>query len=64
MSATVPFRDSSFALAHRADGISNGTSLWLGAHVLPVFVAAVLPLKPDARRPRALELGSGVGFSA
>ncbi|VDB82824.1 unnamed protein product [Peniophora sp. CBMAI 1063] len=61
------FQSSAFSLSQRADGISNGTALWLGAQVLSSYLADALPApKPsaDAHRPCILELGSGIGFSA
>ncbi|KAI5122063.1 hypothetical protein M0805_006047 [Coniferiporia weirii] len=68
-----PFNGVVFTLAQSDNGHSNGTALWLGAQCLSAFLADVLPgtpdpvagpARPNARRPRAIELGSGVGLSA
>ena len=61
-----PFASSSFTLSQRADGVSNGTALWLSAQCLAMYLAHNLPrsLNANRRRPRALELGSGIGFTA
>jgi hypothetical protein len=61
-----PFASSSFSLAQLADGVSNGTALWLSAQCLAMYLAHNLPrsLNANQRRPRALELGSGIGFTA
>ena len=57
---TYPFNGCTFLLAQSSDGTSNGTALWLGAQLLSVYAASAL----DARRPKAVELGSGVGLTA
>ena len=54
-----------FVLAQSDDGHSNGTALWLGAQILsPYLVCRLKPPLPQQRRPRAVELGSGVGLTA
>ena len=54
-----------FHLAQSDDGRSNGTALWLGAQVLSLYLVCHLkPPLPGHRRPRAVELGSGVGLTA
>ncbi|KAJ3555119.1 hypothetical protein NM688_g2750 [Phlebia brevispora] len=64
------FRQHTFRLSQLDNGISNGTALWLGAQCLSVFLAHVYGSKhrtkqsPAAKRPRAIELGSGIGLSA
>jgi hypothetical protein len=61
-----PFAAASFTLSQRADGVSNGTALWLAAQCLAMYLAHHLPRsrKATQTRPRALELGSGIGFTA
>ncbi|KAG9318784.1 hypothetical protein JVU11DRAFT_884 [Chiua virens] len=54
-----------FHLTQSDDGRSNGTALWLGGQILSLYLA--YHLKPTAHkqpRPRAIELGSGVGLTA
>jgi predicted nicotinamide N-methyase len=64
------FRNCTLQLAQLDDGNTNGTALWMGAQVLSVFLAQHLDHRPrvnealPARRPRVLELGSGIGLSA
>ena len=60
---TYPFVSSSFTLSQRSDGVANGTALWLSAQCLAFYLAHNLPksLNPT---PRAIELGSGIGFTA
>ncbi|QRW14648.1 methyltransferase domain protein [Ceratobasidium sp. AG-Ba] len=58
----LPFRAHTFTLAQADDGVSNGTALWLPGQVLSALIAS-LPA-PKSARPRALELGSGIGFTA
>ncbi|GJE90852.1 hypothetical protein PsYK624_069960 [Phanerochaete sordida] len=63
------FRHSLFHLAQLDNGNTNGTALWMGAQVLSAWLSRLLD-KPRARqtvpsrRPRVLELGSGIGLSA
>ncbi|EDR14800.1 uncharacterized protein LACBIDRAFT_305911 [Laccaria bicolor S238N-H82] len=58
-----PFVDSTFYLAQRDDGICNGTALWLSGQCLALYFAEYhVPTYPP--RPRAIELGSGVGLTA
>lgn len=71
-----PFNDVAFHLVQRDDGISNGTALWLGAQVLSVYLSAEFKGKSktietgtnnnmyDTARPKAVELGSGIGLMA
>jgi len=60
-----PFNNSSFALSQRADGVSNGTALWLGGQCLAMYLAHNLPrCHLASKRPSAIELGSGIGFTA
>ncbi|KAG5653971.1 hypothetical protein H0H81_008839 [Sphagnurus paluster] len=54
----APFHASSFLLAQRDDGVSNGTALWLGAQCMAHFLAT-LPVSA-----RLVELGSGIGYTA
>ncbi|KAI0028121.1 hypothetical protein K488DRAFT_59510 [Vararia minispora EC-137] len=58
---------SHFRLRQLADGVSNGTALWLGAQCLSFYLADTLPKPRPASpktRPSVLELGSGIGYSA
>ncbi|KAH9951914.1 hypothetical protein B0H21DRAFT_683990 [Amylocystis lapponica] len=60
-----PFRSSCFHLAQLDNGATNGSALWLGAQCLSLYLADTLKPKSLAgRRPRAIELGSGIGLSA
>ena len=65
-----PFQQHVFRLTQLDNGLSNGTALWLGAQCLSVFLAHVYGSKhrtkqsPASKRPRAIELGSGIGLSA
>ncbi|KAI6045383.1 hypothetical protein EDC04DRAFT_2921621 [Pisolithus marmoratus] len=63
---TYPFIDSVFHLTQSSDGTSNGTALWLGAQLLSAYLAAVVRSKSVSckTRPRAVELGSGIGLTA
>lgn len=63
---TYPFNGCTFLLAQSSDGISNGTALWLGAQLLAVYAASALNARrPGSEgRPKAVELGSGVGLTA
>ena len=64
------FRHCTFRLAQLDDGNTNGTALWMGAQVLSAFLSQHLDQKhrvkgvSHPRRPRVLELGSGIGLSA
>ncbi len=64
------FMHSSFRLTQQDSGITNGTALWLGAQCLSVFLADIYGNKHRSRqlaahrRPRVIELGSGIGLSA
>lgn len=54
-----------FVLAQSNDGHSNGTALWLGGQILSFYLPQHLkPPAPGQTRPRAVELGSGVGLTA
>jgi hypothetical protein len=48
------------------DGKTNGTGLWLGAQCLSLFLSDNhnRPLRSSVVRPRAVELGSGIGLTA
>ncbi|KAJ3483343.1 hypothetical protein NLI96_g6378 [Meripilus lineatus] len=72
-----PFRNTSFHLAQLDNGLTNGTGLWLGGQCLSVYLAhiygrkqhqhdqqTVSPHMQKNHRPRAIELGSGIGLSA
>ena len=70
-----PFREHSFHLTQLDNGITNGSALWLGAQCLTLYLQDLFKNKPNshvsypnirqsARRPRAIELGSGIGLSA
>ncbi|PFH50658.1 hypothetical protein AMATHDRAFT_144554 [Amanita thiersii Skay4041] len=59
-----PFKSSSFSISQRADGISNGTALWLGAQCLSLYLAYIIKPNHSTSRPRAIELGSGTGLTA
>lgn len=64
------FLQSTFRLSQLDNGHSNGTALWLGAQCLSAFLAHVYGNKhrakqaDAAKRPRVIELGSGIGLSA
>lgn len=75
-----PFNSVVFHLVQRDDGTSNGTALWLGAQVLSIYLSAEFKGKSrkiiesetdnntsvlyDTARPKAVELGSGIGLMA
>ncbi|KAI8998522.1 hypothetical protein BD414DRAFT_575041 [Trametes punicea] len=73
-----PFRAHRFHLAQLDNGVTNGTALWLGAQCLSLYLAdnhlkhkpssspsaASAALPSGGKRPRAIELGSGIGLSA
>ncbi|KAL4068029.1 hypothetical protein V8B97DRAFT_1915192 [Scleroderma yunnanense] len=63
---TYPFNGCTFHFAQSSDGISNGTALWLGAQVLSAYAASELNAirLSNQRRPKAVELGSGIGLTA
>ena len=50
------------SLAQLDDGKTNGTTLWLGAQCLSLFLAN--SRKRTLAHPKAVELGSGIGFTA
>lgn len=56
------FNRADFTLAQLQDGRANGTTLWLGGQILAYYCAEFL--KPKHGKSRAVELGSGVGFTA
>lgn len=63
------FENTVFRLAQLDNGISNGTALWLGAQCLSAYLAQVYSNKRrtklvSTKRPRVIELGSGIGLSA
>jgi hypothetical protein len=57
-----PFVHSTFTLSQLADGVSNGTALWLAGQCLALYLAHNHP--QSSPHPRAIELGSGIGFTA
>ncbi|KAF9005572.1 hypothetical protein BDQ17DRAFT_1353395 [Cyathus striatus] len=63
-----PFPPSLFHLAQHDNGIQNGTALWLGAQCLALYLAQAHSSfnhhKSSTSFPTALELGSGIGFTA
>lgn len=75
-----PLNSVTFHLVQRDDGTSNGTALWLGAQVLSIYLSAEFKGKSrkiietgtdnnasdlcDTARPKAVELGSGIGLMA
>ncbi|KAI0362249.1 hypothetical protein OH77DRAFT_1441621 [Trametes cingulata] len=67
-----PFRTHRFHLAQLDNGATNGSALWLGAQCLTLFLSDNLKNKPPSstglssggNRPRAIDLGSGIGLSA
>jgi len=73
-----PFNNVALHLVQRDDGISNGTALWLSAQVLSDYLATEFKGKswktietgmdntsvPCTVRPKAVELGSGIGLMA
>lgn len=66
-----PLRDTLFYLVQLDNGATNGTGLWLGAQCLSLYLADLYKNKASsfgtpagANRPRAIELGSGIGLSA
>lgn len=58
-----PFQSATFSLAQRADGVRNGTALWLGGQCL-AFYLAQNQSKFIKNGARAIELGSGIGMTA
>lgn len=38
-----PFKDYVFVLDQSNDGVSNGTTLWLGGQILTAYLADTLP---------------------
>lgn len=58
------FHGSEFQLAQRSDGVSNGTALWLGGQIVSHYLAQHHQRFSAISRPRAIELGSGIGLTA
>ncbi|PPQ70957.1 hypothetical protein CVT24_009957 [Panaeolus cyanescens] len=58
------FNNSSFILSQQDNGISNGTALWLGGQCLTYYLAAFWDKSNQSTRPKAIELGSGIGLTA
>lgn len=56
--------DTVFYLAQSDDGADNGTTLWLAGQVLAMTLPALLPSKGTGTKRRAIELGSGTGYTA
>jgi len=50
---------SGYSLRQSDDGVTNGTTLWLGGQILSAYLPT-LKIRPG----KAIELGSGVGLSA
>lgn len=61
-SLNCPFNGNIFTLAQSDDGQSNGSALWLGGQILSVYLKSIRTNNGNART--AIELGSGIGFSA
>ncbi|KAI0797884.1 hypothetical protein C8Q75DRAFT_739968 [Abortiporus biennis] len=59
-----PFRQSTFYLTQLDNGQTNGSALWLGAQCLSCYLADVLAKKSFTSRPKAIELGSGIGLTS
>ncbi|KZS99050.1 hypothetical protein SISNIDRAFT_447898 [Sistotremastrum niveocremeum HHB9708] len=60
-----PVLNSLFTLVQSNDGTTNGTTLWLGGQAMAIFLADLAPPRLLAnQRPRAIELGSGIGMTA
>ena len=59
-----PFLSSTFSLSQLADGVSNGTALWLGGQCLAMYLAQMHTKFRHSDPPRAIELGSGIGLTA
>ncbi|TCD60575.1 hypothetical protein EIP91_009847 [Steccherinum ochraceum] len=64
-----PFRNASFHISQLDNGHTNGSALWLGAQCLSLYLADLYATKSksllsDGCKPRAIELGSGVGLTA
>jgi len=62
----LPTINASLLLSQSADGRSNGTALWLGAQCLSFYLVASQKthLSCDSARPKAIELGTGIGLTA
>ncbi|KAJ2936714.1 hypothetical protein H1R20_g380, partial [Candolleomyces eurysporus] len=59
------FLSAAFHLTQRADGVHNGTALWLGGQILAHYLAQYhTRFKSAHTPPRAIELGSGIGLTA
>lgn len=63
------FKNSTFTLAQSNDGATNGTALWLGAQILTAWLSEHYGKKHRTkrladRRPKMIELGSGIGLTA
>lgn len=62
------FQGRTWILRQRDDhGLTNGTTLWLGGQILAYYLLFVLDnkqKKKDGQRPKAIELGSGIGLTA
>ncbi|KIJ44022.1 hypothetical protein M422DRAFT_168748 [Sphaerobolus stellatus SS14] len=63
----LPFLESQFSLTQLDNGKHNGTAVWLGGQTLALSLPFLLATKAKSKgdRPkRAIELGSGTGFTA
>lgn len=56
--------NTNYQLHQTDDGKENGTALWLGAQCLSLYLPTLSPPKSHHPKPRAIELGSGVGLTA
>ena len=52
-------RYSGYSLRQSDDGVTNGTTLWLGGQILSAYLPTL-----KTRPGKAIELGSGIGLSA
>lgn len=52
-----------FSLRQSNDGATTGSGLWLGAQVLAAYLLHTHRPQKQGARPRAIELGAGVGLT-
>jgi len=57
----LSFQSSEFSLSQLDNGQHNGTAVWLSGQALALTLPTLLP---NRRKGRAIELGSGTGFTA
>ncbi|KAF8522239.1 hypothetical protein BU17DRAFT_44747 [Hysterangium stoloniferum] len=60
----LPFRSSQFSLRQLDNGQHNGTAIWLSGQTLALILPVLVSSKANGKRKRAIELGSGTGFTA